>query len=727
MIVYSTGMRPGALVLLRYLLLLLAALPAFGLESATRQRLAWAAHIWGEVKYMHPYLGYRDIDWDTAGVRAIEKTLQARSDTEAFAALDEMLSVLHDPLTRVYSPCLEPPDIPPAPAWRMVSQDAIFIPAAAPVDEAMKTALRAARVAIIDLRAAPGRCYGWNLSSELVPLLFSGTVALPNHRVVRHHGYRTQEPGENYTPYDSSFVVEKLGTASGTATTLERVVFVVNDRSSVHAIVGPLVHSGRAIVIAAGSAPPAGAQHTLGFWSAEKPFLSRVRVSELVDDELRPYEPVAQVTLPADASEEAIIAAALDPRGRKRRAVGAARRPLPDYTWRPDATYASMSLPPIEYRVLAAFRIWNVIRYFYAYKDLIDPWDPQLGSILEQLAEADTQQEYELAIAKVMTLVPDGHTFVYSNAFLDLRGRAPAPFQLMPVEGKPVVVEIYDASATAAGVKTGDELVSIDGRLAAERIAELRPYVAASTDAAKEYYLTSLVPFGPSGSTALFSFRRPDGATYEATLSRGSYGPVTPSKPWRILTGTRIAYVELRSLEPSQVAAMFAEIAGTDGLILDIRGYPRGVFPELAWRMNTTGKTVISQIRIPEVKGGVMTESSFGQNLGSRGYTPYRGKTVALIDERAQSQSEHTCLTLEAVAGTKFVGSNTVGANGNVTYFVLPGNNYVRFTGMDVRHADYRQLQRIGIVPDLPVPRTVAALGAGRDEVLEAAVALLQQ
>ena len=727
MIVYSTVMRPGAPVLLRYLLLLLAAFPAFGLESATRQRLVWAAHIWGEVKYMHPYLGYRDIDWDAAGVRAIEKTLQARSDTEAFAALDEMLSVLHDPVTRVKRPCIEPPDIPPVPPWRMVSDDAVLIPAAAPVDEPMKAALRGARIAIIDLRAAPGRCYGFSLSSELVPLLFSGTVALADHRTVHHHGYRTQEPGENITPYDSSYFVEDRGTVSGIGTNLERVVFVVNERSSVHSIVSPLVHSGRAIVLAAGSAPPSGASQTTGFWSPEIPFLATVRVSELVDDEMRPYDPVPQVTLPADASEEAVIAAALDPRGRKRRAVAAARRPLPGYTWRPDPTYASMLLPPIEYRVLAAFRIWNVIRYFYPYQNLIDPWDPQIGPILELLASADTQEAYELALAKAMTRVPDGHTFVYSKAFLDLRGRAAAPFQLMPVEGKPVVVEIYDASATAAGVKTGDELVSIDGRPVAERIAEMRPYVAASTDAAKEYYLTSLAPFGPGGSTALFSFRRPDGATYEATLSRGAYGPATPSKPWRILSGTRIAYVELRSLEPSQVAAMFAEIAGTDGLILDIRGYPRGVFPELAWRMNTTGRLVISQIRIPEVNGGVRTDTSFGQNLGSRGYTPYRGKTVALIDERAQSQSEHTCLTLEAVAGTKFVGTNTVGANGNITYFVLPGSNYVRFTGMDVRHADHRQLQRIGIVPDLPVPRTVAALGAGRDEVLEAAVALIQQ
>jgi C-terminal processing protease CtpA/Prc len=58
---------------------------------------------------------------------------------------------------------------------------------------------------------------------------------------------------------------------------------------------------------------------------------------------------------------------------------------------------------------------------------------------------------------------------------------------------------------------------------------------------------------------------------------------------------------------------------------------------------------------------------------------------------------------------------------------VLPGNPAVSFTGHDVRHADGRQLQRVGIQPHVKAAPTIAGVAAGRDEVLEAAVGRLRE
>jgi len=57
---------------------------------------------------------------------------------------------------------------------------------------------------------------------------------------------------------------------------------------------------------------------------------------------------------------------------------------------------------------------------------------------------------------------------------------------------------------------------------------------------------------------------------------------------------------------------------------------------------------------------------------------------------------------------------------------VLPGNLIVSFTGHNIRHADGRQLQRIGIQPTIRVAPTIRGVAAGRDEILEAAVKYLQ-
>jgi len=56
---------------------------------------------------------------------------------------------------------------------------------------------------------------------------------------------------------------------------------------------------------------------------------------------------------------------------------------------------------------------------------------------------------------------------------------------------------------------------------------------------------------------------------------------------------------------------------------------------------------------------------------------------------------------------------------------VLPGGLVSWFTGHDVRHADGRQLQRVGLKPHVFVRPTIAGVRAGRDEVLEKALEFL--
>src|ERR1019366_5846369 len=116
----------------------------------------------------------------------------------------------------------------------------------------------------------------------------------------------------------------------------------------------------------------------------------------------------------------------------------------------------------------------------------------------------------------------------------------------------------------------------------------------------------------------------------------------------------------------------------------------------------------------------------FAQRMPHTDKWRYKGKTVMLIDERTTSQAEHTGLYLEASNGTKFVGSPTAGANGDVTNFCVPGGIWINFTGQGVRHADGRQLQRVGLVPDREVRATLRGIRAGGDEGLDKALEYLQ-
>src|SRR5215212_3638094 len=69
-------------------------------EDARIARLAGLARVWGTVKYFHPFLAYRDIDWDKALVETISKVNVARTPQDYQAALNQMLAVLNDKSTR---------------------------------------------------------------------------------------------------------------------------------------------------------------------------------------------------------------------------------------------------------------------------------------------------------------------------------------------------------------------------------------------------------------------------------------------------------------------------------------------------------------------------------------------------------------------------------------------------------------------------------------------------
>ena len=98
-----------------------------------------------------------------------------------------------------------------------------------------------------------------------------------------------------------------------------------------------------------------------------------------------------------------------------------------------------------------------------------------------------------------------------------------------------------------------------------------------------------------------------------------------------------------------------------------------------------------------------------------------------LINEGTQSQAEHTGLFFRAANGTRFIGSQTAGANGDVTNFNIPGNKNLTFSGQTVWFPDGTQLQQTGLKPDIEVRPTIKGIRAGKDEVLERALRYLEK
>lgn len=352
---------------------------------------------------------------------------------------------------------------------------------------------------------------------------------------------------------------------------------------------------------------------------------------------------------------------------------------------------------------------------------------------LYRLADAGDQAQYLRVLRQMSVRAGDGH--------ITVRPAQPTPrgwtaLWLRMMEGKLAVERVLDGSdARQQGIAVGDVVESIDGKPATTVFAEARAEQTGSNDEFRDQRTALFLLSGDSEITVRLGVRGADRKLREVTVARSAANRAallasSTAPRWRLLAGN-VGYVDLRELVVSEVEAMFEALADTTAIVFDMRGYPNGTAWSIAPRINTRKAKYGAQLLIPLV-GGRDDEAAdarhwFLQKLPELpgGASIYRGKVVVLIDDRAISQAEHSCLFLREAAGATFIGSPTAGANGNVTTMRLPGGLRMSFTGMDVRHADGKQLQKVGIQPDVVVRPTLAGLRAGKDEVLDRALAWL--
>jgi C-terminal processing protease CtpA/Prc len=690
-------------------------------------RVVGLARVWAKVKFFHPYLAYKDIDWDGAFVAALPKVEAATTEAQYRAALAGLVAVLHDPVTHVVEPLTKrTADKPPAEWLSWPAPNVLEIKLAGLVGDPRDfSALRAngkraaddaakARVLIVDART-PFADDAIDYLTDALPAY----DAWPSERTIVHDGYRTQS-GEPHTGYDSTFIAPAVAAAHDAPKVGPRhVVFVIDSKLKLPSAALALQASGHATIVADGvlveDAIVSATDVDLG---------GGVVVHVRLGESLWGLPIADAIGKPAELEARAIAIA------KKTTWPRAGRRPaptLPPMRARDDADYADKPYPPRELRVLAGIRAWAVLAYFNPHKRLVPDWDAALRDALPRLDAAVDRLAYVRALRELGVRARDGHVGVWANDGVGAKPRAALGIHLRIVEGKVAVAHVLDAP----GVFVGDVVEAIDGRPIADALAESRATTSGSTADARDQRAAAMLAFGDDGSVVKLSLRRDDGKLYEVALARraanASPAPVGPH--WKKLDGN-VGYVDLRSLVVPEIEPMLAELAATRAIVFDMRGYPNGVAWTLAPRLNVKHAANGAMFDAPIVVGASEFPSTthFIQPIppAPSGTAIYTGKVVVLIDDRAISQAEHTCLFLREAAGATFVGSPTAGADGGITMLRLPGGLRMSFTGIEVRFVDGTQLQQVGVQPDVVARPTLAGLRAGKDEVLDRALAWLK-
>jgi C-terminal processing protease CtpA/Prc len=197
-----------------------------------------------------------------------------------------------------------------------------------------------------------------------------------------------------------------------------------------------------------------------------------------------------------------------------------------------------------------------------------------------------------------------------------------------------------------------------------------------------------------------------------------------PGETFRLLSHD-VAYIKLSSIKSADLPTYFEKAKNTKGLIIDIRNYPSEFMPFAMGAYLATKPTRFVTFSSADLANPGAFH--FGEGpLIEPGSVHYKGRVAILVDETSQSQAEYTAMALRAMPNAVVVGSTTAGADGNVSAIPLPGDVGTMVSGLGVFYPDHQPTQRIGILPDIIVGPTVQGIAAGRDEVLETAVRLME-
>lgn len=736
--------------LLHILITTISSADAQTLTTQQADRLFKTGQLWGHIKYFHPYLQYKTIPFDSAYAAAVPKFIDAQTNGDFLNALNEWLSVLNDPITNAESSAKQV-EKPFQATYRTQNKVGIFTLSGDVTDwqtvlakmESVMDSVENANALILDCRGL-NQDMGWLLEySGLQNKLFKSSITGLGQYSVAHSGF-VPEIGSSSGGYQTYFKTFAPTTLTGRAQKDLPTVFIASTKTAIPNVIWAMQKAGKAAIISddvlsdknngiayeltEGVQVNMRLNETLTGSTAANWVINKGKTEDLVQKAMEIIEKNAFVP------QKATVNMSVDLVEKK-----------PNY---PQGRY-----PSLGYRALSVAKVYSVINYFFPNKKFMSgDWDSIVKLHIAPIVMAKDSAEYQLAVNVLYAHIQDGHGYIGgSGAMLNkilMGGADRTAVTGEVVEGQYIITKIIsDSISKLKGIEKGDIILKRDGKNIADWVNKIKKHKAHSNDVTGTNYASYSICLGAEDTEGVFTIQKKDGTVKDVRLPFSkkltkANANMSSSRAneavLRFLTPS-IGYADLDRLESSAVDSMFEMFKNTKAIVFDMRGYPQGtawtIAPRLTNKKNVgAAKFTRLELDYPKIVsegndlGGTETWTTFIQNIPnpSADKKTYLGKTVMLINAETQSQAEHTGLFFRAANGTQFIGSQTAGANGDVTNFTIPGNLTLSFSGQTVWFPNGKQLQRTGLEPDIEVRPTIKGLQAGKDEVLERAVKYLE-
>ncbi len=388
------------------------------------------------------------------------------------------------------------------------------------------------------------------------------------------------------------------------------------------------------------------------------------------------------------------------------------------------------------YMLLGLFRLWSAIEYYSPNRNITDKnWGDILPEYIEVIMNGDVGQ-YRNFMARLIAEVNDTHSKIDVSFIF---GRRRVPLKMRFIEGELIIEGDPFRINDELGISVGDRIISIDGQTPQQIRERAANYLSLSNEASlnreaarltshvhRNQVPRSEVPVSIEryGTRNIVHISLPSISTSEYNSSIGDM--FDSPKNTRLLADD-IGYFNPLEHTMKSADSVMNVFKNTKAMIVDMRGYPQiNLAYVLIPKFLMAQRSPIVTFTVPDfaLPGTYREEITY---IGEDNNNAYNGGIVVLVNEQTQSAAEFATMAFQALPNCIVVGSQTAGADGNVSNITLPGKINFRISGLGVYYPDGTNAQRAGVKIDHYVTPTIEGVIAGKDEVLERAVEVINE
>lgn len=372
-------------------------------------------------------------------------------------------------------------------------------------------------------------------------------------------------------------------------------------------------------------------------------------------------------------------------------------------------------------------------------------WDAVRRELEPRMAQARTMDEARWVLEEMISRLKLSHlAIIPGDIYTELSSPEPVGedsgspgLEVRVVEQRVLVTRLAPESAAGrTGVRTGWELVRVDGCDIRKRWRALQKELPAGMD--KASFMSAIVQSrlnGKIGTSVEVRFREERGRLISLRLLRlkpsgeefrlGYFPPLhVRFEARRIENG--IGYISFNAfMDPGRLMPAFNQAMESfrdcRGLVIDLRGNMGGMgdiaVGMAGWLIEKNNCSL----------GELITRNNRLQFTIRPRPETYSGRLAILADGLSASCAEFLSSGLQELGRAKIFGSRTAGVVLFSLLERLPNGDILQYPFGDFHSIRGKRLEGTGVVPDVPVVHTRQSLLAGRDLPLEASLAWINQ